>query len=84
MGREIKLPRELRLAAVDFVNNRRALGKAGWRLTRRFAVRGHFRRVAIGPKVLGERRWTWVKPFWKGPVEGVALRRTYVVSESAS
>lgn len=81
LGREIKLPRELRLAAVDFANATRRVAKSGWRLTRRFAVRGHFRRVVVGPRALGERRWTWVKPFWKGPEGGIALRRTYIVDE---
>lgn len=81
LGRDIKLPRELRLAAVDFANARRALGRSGWRLSRRFTVRGHFRRTVVGPRALGERRWTWVKPFWKGPEEGIALRRTYVVGQ---
>jgi len=45
LGQDIVLPRELRLAATDFAQARRKGGQGGWRLTKRFAVRGHFRRV---------------------------------------
>ena len=77
LGRIIS-SRELRLAAVDFANARPS-GVAGGSSHRHGA--GPLRRIGREAPLLGERRWTWVKPFWKGPEEGIALRRTYVVGQ---
>ena len=80
LGQDIVLPRELRLLATDFVQARRkGAGHGGWRLTKRFAVRGHFRRVVVGPRVEQHREFHWVRPYMKGPEQGVGLRRAYVL-----
>lgn len=46
-------------------------------LTKRFMVRGHWRRQAHGAG-RKERRLQWVKPFWKGP-EWAEVARAHVV-----
>ena len=80
VGRDIKLPRPLRQAAADFAGSRRGwAGRSPWHVAKRFIVRGHFRRVPVGPRAEGQRKWVWVAPFWKGPAEGIELRRTYAV-----
>ena len=80
VGRDVKLPAALRRAAADFTQSRRGPA-AGWKLSRRFTVRGHFKRYIIGKREEGHREWRWVRPFWKGPEEGIALQRTYVVDD---
>ena len=81
LGRDIKIPHALRRAAADFAANRRpGRGRAQWRLQQRFIVRGHFRRVVVGPRAENVRRWAYVQPFWKGPKNGIELRRTYAVA----
>lgn len=45
----------------------------------RWLVRGHWRQQACG-KDRGQRRRTWVAPYWKGPERAAALVRAHEVS----
>lgn len=56
---------------------------AGWKIRKRFTVRGHWRQQPYGPgRTL--RRNQWIEPYWKGPdidSEGWARIRRYGVAE---
>ena len=78
MGRELKMPAALQKAARDF-SHRREGGRAarGWRVQKRFTVRGHWRAQAHGPR-WSLRKRIWIAPFWKGPrTIDEALARLY-------
>lgn len=77
LGREIKLPKDMRDAARAFAELGRP--EVRWRTHARFVVRGHWRRQAVG-KGRAERKTIWIHPFWKGPENAaVALARLYEV-----
>lgn len=76
IGREIKLPKELRDAA-------RLLGRSGsdptpWAVQSRLLVRGHWRNQPYG-KGRAERRKQWVSPYWKGPEVGAVVDKLYKI-----
>jgi hypothetical protein len=73
VGNAVKLPRALRDAARDLSGEG---GRKAWRVHARFAVRGHWRNQAHGPK-RSERKRIWVQPFWKGPETGATLLKLY-------
>ena len=79
LGREVKLPAPMRVAASDFT--RRRVDGAAWKLKKRYIVRGHFKRVRVGPRDDWEYKMRWIEPYWKGPEEGTVLERTYKVEE---
>lgn len=39
---------------------------AKWRLKKRIAVKGHWRRQPFGPRGTGQWRWKWIAPYLKG------------------
>jgi hypothetical protein len=47
---------------------------AGRTITRRFMVRGHWRRA---PASAADPRMRWVRPYWKGPDMATIIERTY-------
>ena len=76
IGREIKLPKDLREAA-------RNLGRADrhptqWALQSRKIVRGHWRNQPCG-KGFSERRRKWIEPYFKGPETGDVIQTLYSV-----
>lgn len=76
IGREIKLPKELREAA-------RTLGRADrnpapWAVQSRMLVRGHWRNQACG-KGRAERRKQWIAPYWKGSDVGAVVDKLYKI-----
>ena len=82
LGREIKLPREVRDAARTFVG--RGFMPSKWRIQSRFTVRGHWRNQPFGPGRT-ERRRRWIAPYWKGPENAsVAIERLYAVAENSA
>lgn len=80
LGREIKLSREMRDAAVALSHSGRRPRE--WKLHRAFVVRGHWRNQACG-KRHSDRKLIWVKPFWKGPDSAVGIVRRYDVGASS-
>lgn len=50
-------------------------------ITKRFIVRGHFRRQACGPN-RELRVTTWIKPHWKGPEFAEKINKKYLVKMS--
>jgi len=78
IGREVKLPRELRMAAREYAaRGRSESNRAQWRLRSRHSVCGHWRNQACGPHH-SERRRTWISPYWKGPDASEAIGKVYV------
>lgn len=72
LGHEIKLDRRL----LDAARARTGSEKRAWRVQSRFAVRGHWRRVACG-EAQRERRLAFIQPYWRGPADGPQLLRQY-------
>lgn len=69
VGADIRLPAPASIL--------RQMGTSGWRLQRRFIVRGHWRNQAVGEGRQLRRR-KWIMPFWKGPRDAQeVLERTY-------
>lgn len=77
-GREIKVDRELREAAMAFGDAER--DPTQWKLRARFTVRGHWRNQACGPGHV-ERRMRWIAPYWKGPSDGIGIQHLYKTDE---
>ena len=85
LGREVKLPAHMRSAAADFTQSHRSKTKGAgdaWKLLRRFVVRGHFKRVRVGPKDDWSYKTSWIAPYWKGPEGGMLMQRNYSVDET--
>lgn len=76
VGREIKIPREMADAAASFSKSGEARNE--WKIKSRFVVRGHWRDQPCGPS-MSDRKRIWIRPFWKGPVDGPGLVRKYEV-----
>lgn len=76
LGREIKLPRELRESARAYVE--RGIELARWTVASRFTVRGHWQHYYVG-EGRAERVARWKQPYAKGPADGPVLPRNYVV-----
>lgn len=76
LGREIGRDDDLLRAGRAFADGRAPASRTGWRLLRRFCVRGHFRAQACGAG-RAQRRVIFVEPYWKGPRDGVGLRRVF-------
>lgn len=80
IGREIKLPKELRETA-------RHLGRADrsplkWKLQSRQCVRGYFRNQPYGPS-RRDRRKQWIAPYWRGPEAAEVVNRLYTVGSES-
>ena len=76
LGREIKLPAELRDAARACCEQ--GINAPKWQVHSRCTVRGHWRRQACGTGRL-ERRMKWIAPHWRGPDAGTLIRHNYQV-----
>lgn len=76
LGKDIKISPELERAAIE-ANS----GNAGYKLTKKFVVRGHYRDQPVG-KGRKDIRKTWVRPYWKGPADGIAIVRGYKAEDS--
>jgi len=72
LGKEIKLSKELVLAASSQAQN-----SSAWSVTKRFVVRGHWKSQACGPGMTLRKR-IFVQPYWKGPKEGEKLAHLYL------
>jgi hypothetical protein len=91
IGREVKLDRRLVEAAKHWTRARGG-DRAQWSISKRFVVRGHWRKQVFGKRIPDadghprwgqERRRVFVEPFWKGDGP-VVLQRVYKVDEGAS
>lgn len=74
VGREVRISKEVREAAVDVARGRHANAP-----TVRHVVRGHFRNQACGKGHQDHKR-IYIKPFWRGPGEDPGKPRTYKVT----
>ena len=74
LGHGVKLGRDL----IDAAKSDTGAGarENRWKLSKRFCVRGHFRRQACG---VGrrDRKLIWIEPHWKGPRTGTRLAHLY-------
>jgi len=77
IGREVPLVQSL----VDAARARGERDRAKWHLCKRFVVRGHWRRQAVGVG-RAERRLIFVAPFWKGPRDGTGIAHLYNSEEA--
>ena len=80
LGKEIKLPRELRQVARQLSDM--TVSPRTWKLTMKMAVRGHWRDQPCGPG-RSETKRIWISPYWKGPIDGVAKVSLYQVKDNA-
>jgi hypothetical protein len=72
LGKEIKLGAEVLDAARTQTGSRK-----GWKLAKKYMVRGHWRNQACG-RNLQDRKLRWIEPYWKGPENAkAALARLY-------
>lgn len=77
VGQSVKVGPDVRKAAKMFAE--RGTTDPAWKLATRHIVRGHFRNQPVGPGRVDRRR-IYIKPFWKGPVDGARSEsRTYEV-----
>lgn len=79
-GRDIKLGKEILSAAKANVASEFSGDGAKWKLKKSFVVRGHYRWQPCGPRN-EDRKRIMIDPFWKGPVDSIALRRSYKSEE---
>lgn len=76
LGQHVKIHPELVLAAQNWVDAQRGI-RTGWKVRKRYVVRGHWRNQAYGPKH-SLRRDQFIEPHWKGPADGTKLQHIYV------
>lgn len=64
---------DCRSAVSDFLAGKRSEMRAA-----QWLVRGHWRNQACGPDH-ADRRPTWIKPYWKGPLDAPVLIKSYEI-----
>lgn len=72
IGQEVKVSPEVIRAAKDTTGAK----TKGWKIRKRYVVRGHWRNQAYGAK-RSLRRKKWIEPHWRGPEEGQKVQHLY-------
>jgi len=74
VGSEVKLPEGLIKSARAYAHA--GVQPEGWKMQRRFTVRGHWRNQPCGPG-RKERKRIFIEPHWKGPETAEEMSRLY-------